>query len=1109
MKKSIVFMFSGQGSQYYNMGREIFYQEPIFKKWMLVLDDIFKKRTGKSVLYILYDQIQQKSEKFDNLFYTHPAIFMVEYSLAKLLMEKGIYPDYVLGTSLGEFTAAAIAEVLSYEDVLHCLISQTQIVEENCEKGGMTAIITDFNKYYNVPLLSENSELVSVNFDTHFVLSSSIDKLNKIEKYLKEEGIVFQRLPVQYAFHSPLIDPIKPMLKDFFKPLAYKKPKIKYISSVTGDQITDFSNDYFWDVVRKPIDFRSAFSNLYRQNENIYIDLGPSGTLENFSKNILNNDINSSIFSVMNQYGNEIKNLNKIYNEKLTIQKNERKREGMKAYIFPGQGSQHKGMGGELFDEFSDLTKIADDILGYSIKDLCLNDPHSLLGLTDYTQSALFIVNAFSYLKKIIEPGMKPDYLAGHSLGEFNALFAAGAFDFATGVRLVKKRGELMRQATGGGMAAVIGLKEDDVNRILKENSLIHIDVANYNSPSQIVISGSQSMIEKAKPIFEANGAQNYIILKVSGAFHSCYMVNAAESFKKYIEQFQFFDLKTPVVSNVNARPYRNKDIKKNMIEQITKPVRWTETIRYLMGKGEMEFIQVGPGNVLTGLVKSIQRESEPLIINDKEKDLENGEGLIYKENILGSEDIASSLKEVENIDSKGEKTGEEKGKQSSNVGTLILGNPEFKKEFNVKHAYLAGGMYNGISSTKMVIRLAKAGMMSFFGAGGLELTKIEEAIKYIQKELNGQPYGINLVSNPNDLEKEGEIIDLLLKYGIRNIEASGFLTISIALVKYRLKGLKRNSEGKVIAQNRIIAKITRPEIAEVFLSPAPMRIVEKLVNQSIITSEEAELSKYIPMADALTAESDSGGNSEGSVVFALVPTIIRLRDQMTKKYNWDREIWVGAAGGIGTPEAVVASFSMGVDYIVTGSINQCTVEACTSDIVKDLLQQMNVQDTEYAPASDMFEIGSKVQVLKKGLFFPARANKLYELYKQYNSLDEIDDKTKTQLQESYFKSSFDEVYSLAKRAYPEHILERAEKYPKSKMAIVFKWYLTNGIQLASNGDPDNKINYQIYCGPALGAFNQWVKGTNLENWRNRHVDEIGEKIIEEAAILAKHRFKP
>ncbi|GBF33011.1 malonyl CoA-acyl carrier protein transacylase [Desulfocucumis palustris] len=292
----------------------------------------------------------------------------------------------------------------------------------------------------------------------------------------------------------------------------------------------------------------------------------------------------------------------------------------MTTYIFPGQGSQRIGMGGTLFDEFTELADKADEILGYSIKKLCLEDPDSQLNKTQYTQPALYTVNALHYLKRIRAVDKTPDYVAGHSLGEYNALFAAGAFDFETGLKMVIKRGELMSRASGGGMAAVIGLNEEQITDVLKENNLQNIDIANYNNPSQFVISGLKTDIDYAQSIFEGiKDVKMFIPLKTSGAFHSRYMTEAKKEYEKFTKNLEFYELNIPVISNVYARPYKQSDIKQNLVQQIICPVRWTESIRYLMGLGEMEFEEIGPGRVLTGLIQQIKKEAEPLIIKSDE----------------------------------------------------------------------------------------------------------------------------------------------------------------------------------------------------------------------------------------------------------------------------------------------------------------------------------------------------------------------------------------------------------------------------------------------------------------------------------------------------------
>ncbi|MCX5214359.1 ACP S-malonyltransferase [Kitasatospora sp. NBC_00240] len=280
----------------------------------------------------------------------------------------------------------------------------------------------------------------------------------------------------------------------------------------------------------------------------------------------------------------------------------------MRTYVFPGQGSQRKGMGGALFDEFEDLTRAADSILGYSVKALCLEDPEGLLKQTEYTQPALYVVNALSYYRKLRETGQLPDFVAGHSLGEFNALLAAECFDFETGLRLVQKRGELMAQATGGAMAAVLNATDKEIRTVLEQNGLTSVDLANYNTPSQIVISGLAEDIKAAQAHFQS-GNHLFVALNTSGAFHSRYMEPARAEFAAFIAGIPFSELRIPVISNVTGRPYENESVKDNLARQIVSSVRWTDTVEHLLGHEGMEIEEIGHGDVLTKLVRKIRRE--------------------------------------------------------------------------------------------------------------------------------------------------------------------------------------------------------------------------------------------------------------------------------------------------------------------------------------------------------------------------------------------------------------------------------------------------------------------------------------------------------------------
>ncbi|AYY14160.1 [acyl-carrier-protein] S-malonyltransferase [Actinobacteria bacterium YIM 96077] len=283
--------------------------------------------------------------------------------------------------------------------------------------------------------------------------------------------------------------------------------------------------------------------------------------------------------------------------------------------LFPGQGAQFKGMGAEEFARHPELVEQANEILGYSIEELCTNDPDGKLGQTQYTQVALYVVNALQYLTWHAD-GNRADYLAGHSVGEYDALFAAGAFDFSTGLELVKRRGELMSSVGGGGMAAVMSLSEDQVRNVLTKNGLEAVDVANLNTPQQTVISGRREDIDAAEEHFTQEGAW-YVKLNVSGPFHSRYMSDAAKEFGEYITQYSFKPLQVPVISNLKARPYSDEEIAQTLIDQICSPVKWSESVRYMMGKGVETFTQVGPGRVAKDMANQITRLAEPLVVGD------------------------------------------------------------------------------------------------------------------------------------------------------------------------------------------------------------------------------------------------------------------------------------------------------------------------------------------------------------------------------------------------------------------------------------------------------------------------------------------------------------
>lgn len=287
----------------------------------------------------------------------------------------------------------------------------------------------------------------------------------------------------------------------------------------------------------------------------------------------------------------------------------------MKAFLYPGQGAQRLGMGAELFKQFPDLVAQADAVLDYSIAELCLNGPIERLTRTNFTQPALYVVSALKTLQQVAESG-PPDMVLGHSVGEYAALFAAGVVDFQSGLRLVHKRGQLMDQAEGGGMAAIIGLEAEQIEAVIQANGLADVFAANYNTPRQIVLSGRRDAIVAAEPLFRQAGASHYVVLQVGGAFHTPFMAQAQRDFAAFVADITFAAPRIPVIANVTARPHAADTIRQRMVEQITAPVRWSESIRWLLAKGLRfeDCTEIGDGPpVVKPMIRRIQAEAGPL----------------------------------------------------------------------------------------------------------------------------------------------------------------------------------------------------------------------------------------------------------------------------------------------------------------------------------------------------------------------------------------------------------------------------------------------------------------------------------------------------------------
>ncbi|HET8842317.1 MAG TPA: SDR family NAD(P)-dependent oxidoreductase, partial [Ktedonobacteraceae bacterium] len=348
--------------------------------------------------------------------------------------------------------------------------------------------------------------------------------------------------------------------------------------------------------------------------------------------------------------------------------------------------------------------------------------------------------------------------------------------------------------------------------------------------------------------------------------------------------------------------------------------------------------------------------------------------------------------------------------------------------------------------------------------------------------------------------------VELFIRYKVPVIEVAAFSAVTEPLVYCRIKGLSLQGEH-IIVPRRMIAKCSHVEVARHFLMPPPLVLVENLLQAGDISAEEARLSQMIPLVDDLAIEADSGGHTDQGVAFALLPVLSALKEEIKQRYSYQEEIMLGCGGGIGTPAAIVSAFALGADFVFTGSINQCSVESGAHDVVKDILSTVGFHDTAIAIAGDMFELGARAQVVKKKSRFSLRSNRLYQLYQHYNAIDELPPLLRSEIETHYFKRTFEEVWGLVcqykSQRNPEQLIE-AQENPRLKMALIFKWYFAHCSQITRAGEVAEADNFQIFCGPAMGAFNQWVKGTRYEAWRNRHVQEIAEILMRGACTYAQ-----
>jgi PfaD family protein len=436
------------------------------------------------------------------------------------------------------------------------------------------------------------------------------------------------------------------------------------------------------------------------------------------------------------------------------------------------------------------------------------------------------------------------------------------------------------------------------------------------------------------------------------------------------------------------------------------------------------------------------------------------------------------------------------------------LGDRSFQDDHGTRFAYAAGAMANGIATPALVAAMAGHGMLGFFGAAGLRFERIVEGLDDLHRRLQGHalPWGANLIHAPNEPALEHRTARLYLDRDVRFVEASAFMELTPPVVIVACAGLSATPSGEIARKRALFAKVSRPEVARRFMAPAPPEILRRLVAGGELTAEEARLAAHVPLATDVTVEADSAGHTDNRPLAVLLPIVLALRAELAREHALRRPPRVGAGGGIGTPAAVASAFALGADYVVTGSVNQCAVESGLSEDGRRLLAEADLADVAMAAAADMFEMGVKVQVLRRGTLFAVRANRLYDVYRAHASLEEVPASVREDL-EKIFGATLAEVWreteSYWLRRDPGQV-ERAQTDPKHRMALVFRWYLGMSSRWAIDGEVRRRADYQVWCGPAMGAFNAWVRGSFLEDPAQRTAGQIALNLLEGAAVTGR-----
>ncbi|KJK59192.1 hypothetical protein UK12_05775 [Saccharothrix sp. ST-888] len=740
-------------------------------------------------------------------------------------------------------------------------------------------------------------------------------------------------------------------------------------------------------------------------------------------------------------------------------------------------------MGAGLFEEFPELCAEADEIIGRPVRELCLGADRRLLHQTRYLQPALFTVSALMYLRRAREDG-PPEFLIGHSLGEYAALFAAGSLGFADGLRLVRARGEIMGRATGGGMLAVVGLESDRLRAALDGPGAAMVaagvEIANHNSPDQTVLSGPEDAVRDLADVLRAAGAAKCVLLNVGVAAHSRHMAGAAGEFGVLLRRVDFAEPRVPVVSNVTARPHRPGEIGELLHRHLLRPVRWWDSLRYLREQGVDALVELGPGSVL-GKLWAVAEQRLP----------------------KGAPEHRLSAGAPEHRLRKG--GPEPRPRPVPTITPERLGAASFRARYGLRRAYLVGSAGTGVGSAGLVEALGRAGLMGFHdirpgtaGSGAPVGGTVPGGAVAGGALLGGVPLGRS--------GAEAATVDALLGQGVDRVESDHPLGPSRELVRFRCSGAHLDASGRPTAVRHVLARVHGPDHAAAFLSPPADAVLDALVRDGDLTDEEAAAGRRLPVACDVWTDAGSGWRTHTADTGQLLCSVRRVAEQAAVAHGYREPLHVGVGSGVGGPESAAAAFALGADFVVTTGINLCAEESPVPAAVRELLAAVGPADTGWAPAADHFELGARVRVVRRGTLFPARANRLLRLYRTHRAYGDIDSRTRRHIESAVLGRPFEELCEglcaelrAAGRPVPDG--------PRRRMALAFRWYLEESARWAIRAEPGRSADYQLRCGPELAEFNRaasapGASGSAPSGGPDRSVAGIADWIMSGAAEL-------